>query len=105
MGGLSLVASPHSVSPSRQSMLGPFTKTSSASTHHSPPRHDPRLQAGHKNPAVAILNNGKAREPALVYPHRTLAWTSVSLFPAPHYKSGDNEGEDEEAIFLAHEAG
>ena len=86
-------------------MLGPFTKTSPAGTHHSPPRHDPKLQARHKNPAVAILNNGKAGEPALVYTHRTLAWTSVSLFPAPHSKSRDNEGEDEEAIFLAHEAG
>ena len=85
-------------------MLGPFTKTSPASTYHSPPRHDPKLQAGHKNPAVAILDNGKAREPALVYTHRTLAWTSVSLFPAPQPKSRDNKGEDEEAIFLAHEA-
>jgi hypothetical protein len=83
-------------------MLGPFTKTSPTSTHHS---HDSRPQAGHKDPAVAILDNGKAREPALVYTHRTLAWTSVSLFPAPHSKSRDNEGEDEEAIFLAHEAG
>jgi hypothetical protein len=34
-----------------------------------------------------------------------LAWTSVSLLPAPQPKSRDNKGEDEEAIFLAHEAG
>ena len=86
-------------------MLGPFTKTSPTSTHHSPLSHDSKSQAGHKDPAVAILDNGKAREPALVYMHRSLAWTSVSLFPAPHPKSRDNEGEDEEAIFLAREAG